>query len=370
MNARARLRDRLAAPFRTRAALGLVQAATPVSVFVPLGFMLGPHGLGILSPDALAHLDPVISIGIATLGVLIGVALVREARGAGAILLAASAEAGVTLLAVALASLVLVVQWKLPIDAPVAAALMLGICASVSSVGPDEPEFAPDRRLAARVADLDDVAPIVLGAVAVPALWASAGRVVAHGLAGVLSALAIAAAGWLLFERARDRAERGVFVLGALALLGGSAAYLAASPLMAGLIAGMFWTVAPGRADAVISEDLRKFQHPLVIVLLVVAGAILAPTPVALWLVVPFVLFRTSGKVIGSRLASRLAPALPRAELGPSLIWPGVVGVAFALNFHQVAPPAAGSAVLAAAAIGAVVSELLALLVTPVPSRA
>lgn len=365
-----RARDRLLTPFRTRAALGLAQAATPVALFVPLGFALGPRGIGALSGDAIAHLDPVISVAIATLGVLVGIALGREARGAGAILLAASVEAGVTLVVVALASLVLVTQWGLPIATPVAAALMLGICASVSSVGPAEPEFAPDQRVAARIADLDDVAPIIIGAIVVPGLWAPVDRMAAYGVTGVFSALGVATAAWLLFERVRDDAARGVFVLGALALLGGSAAYLAASPLLTGLVAGLFWAVSPGKADSIISEDLRKFQHPLVVVLLIVAGAILAPSRVALWLAVPFVLFRVVGKLIGGRVAARLVPALPSAELGTSLIWPGVVGVAFALNFQQVAPPAIGSAVLAAAAIGAVASELLALLITPLPARA
>jgi len=113
--------------------------------------------------------------------------------------------------------------------------------------------------------------------------------------------------------------------------------------------------------------DLRKVQHPLIVLLLLTAGASLRVTPVAIWLLVPFVLFRVSGKIAGGWLASRYGRAFVPTDLGTALIWPGVVGIAFALNFEQVAPPVAGGAVLTAVALGGIASELLALLVAPIP---
>ena len=185
------------------------------------------------------------------------------------------------------------------------------------------------------------------------------------GLAAGLAGLAIAIAGWLLFEVAHGPAERGVYVIGVLVMLGGSAAYLEVSPLLIGLVAGAFWAAAPGRADAIVERDLQKVQHPLIVLLLLVAGAGLRVTPVAIWLFVPFVLFRLSGKLAGGWLASRLATDLMPADLGTVLIWPGVVGLAFALNFQQVAPAATGTAVLTAVALGGIASELVALVVAP-----
>ena len=78
--------------------------------------------------------------------------------------------------------------------------------------------------------------PIVLTTVAVPLMltesaqgtWILIGATVATGLT-------VGAIGWLLFDRAESGAERVVFVLGAMALAGGAAAYLRVSPLAVGL---------------------------------------------------------------------------------------------------------------------------------------
>ena len=47
---------------------------------------------------------------------------------------------------------------------------------------------------------------------------------------------------------------------------------------MVGLAAGVFWTLAPGRADRIVQDDLKKVQHPLVVLLLLIAGARWAPS--------------------------------------------------------------------------------------------
>jgi hypothetical protein len=357
--------------FRTRAALGLDPSAAPLAFFVPVGALLGPQLLGWLTLDVLAHLDVLVSVALATLGVLVGMALARQTTRVRPVLACASIEASVTMAVVTGAAFALIRAWGLPLDAsPLAAALMLGVCASVSSVAAGHGAQLAARQIASNIADLDDVAPILVGAVAVmvfrePGL----GHVVRFGLAAGLAGLAIAVAGWLLFEVAHGPAERGVYVIGVLVMLGGSAAYLEASPLFVGLVAGVFWAAAPGRADAIVERDLQKVQHPLIVLLLIVAGASLRVTPIAVWLFVPFVLFRLAGKLAGGWLASRLATDLMPADLGTVLIWPGVVGLAFALNFQQVAPAATGGAVLTAVALGGIASELVALVVAPPPAE-
>ena len=75
---------RITASFRTRGALGLRPVTAPVMVFIPLGILLGPAGADIISAAALGHLDVVISVVLATLGVFIGIAAgTRAARSAG-----------------------------------------------------------------------------------------------------------------------------------------------------------------------------------------------------------------------------------------------------------------------------------------------
>jgi hypothetical protein len=358
---------KLTTSLRTRAALGLRPVTAPVMVFLPLGILLGPEGADFISLETLSHLDAVISIVLATLGVFIGIAVSTEHRIFGRLMTASTVEAAITILAVGGATYGLLHAWDMPATVPyVLIALVLGLCASASAAPAVGENDNPARRIAARVADLDDVLPILLGGVAL-ALLGSAGTPALTGVALSLGlGLAIAVSGWLLFERS-EGAERDVFVLGTLALLGGSAAYLEASPLLAGLAAGWMWARSPGQTERVVAAHLRKVQHPLVVLLLVTAGASLQTTLAGVWLFAPYVVFRTAGKLAGGWMASRLAPGIAPSDLGAYLIPPGVIGIAFALNVLQVSPQAAGPIVFAVSA-GAVVSELLAVIVTPAPA--
>jgi hypothetical protein len=355
---------RLIGPFRTRAALGLSPVTAPVVLYIPIGFLLGPGNLGLLSTRALGHLDSVISIALATLGLFIGIAAATEGGARKRLLLASTAEAAVTMLAVTGAIFVLLGVWGIPLLlGPGIVALALGVSAAASAAPSVDVGDEQARRIAARVADLDDVLPILVGSVVVASLG-STGMPTALGvLAAIGLGLLIAVAGWLLFERS-EGAERGVFVLGTIALLGGCAAYLDTSPLLAGLVAGWFWALTSGKTDRVVAHELRKVQHPLVVLLLVAAGASLQPSTAGLWLFAPYVVFRIAGKLVGGWAASRIAPGVAPGDLGAYLIPPGVIGIAFALNLQQVIPEAAGALVFAVA-VGAIASELLAAVVAP-----
>lgn len=366
----AQLPGRVAAAFRTRAALGLKPLAAPVMVFIPLGVLLGPGAMGIISHAALAHMDIVISIALATLGVVIGIAVGREVRAAGRLLAAATIEAGITIAVVVGALMVLLQSWMLPLEIPfLLAALALGVCASASAAPSVEVGDERAAQIAGQVADLDDVMPIVLGgfvlALATPSQFSSFGSAALTTGLG----LAIALCGWLLVERAQVVAERTVFVLGTLAMLGGAPAYMGLSPLLTGMAAGIFWVAAPGRCDAIVARELRKVQHPIVVLVLITAGASLTLTTAGIWLLAPYVIFRLAGKILGGWTASRVAPGIAPSDLGAYLIPPGVIGIAFALNLQQVAQDAARSLVFAVA-IGAIASEMLALVVTPRPRPA
>jgi len=361
---------RLHVLFRSRAALGLAPAAAPALLFVPLGVVLGPAALGLLSDEALTHLDTVVSLALAALGVFIGLGLdVRPAERR--LLAAASMESLLTVALVASTTAFLLARWDLRLEAPSAVvALALGIVASASSAGAAEEWHDLPHQSATRIADLDDVAPILIGGFVIAAA--------AHGpsapSAGLLTVATIAIgvagalAGWLLFETATGEAERAVFVAGAVLLVAGCAAYMGVSPLLAGLAAGVCWRLLPGPADRVVRENLRKFQHPLVVVLLVVAGATLSRSVPGVWLLAPFLTFRLAGKLIGGWFASRLAAGVTPSHLGSYLIAPGVLGIAFALNFRQVSASRAGDALLFAGAVGSLLSEVLALFAVP-PKR-
>ena len=118
----------------------------------------------------------------------------------------------------------------------------------------------------------------------------------------IVLGIAVGTAGWLLFERAHSRAERNVFIAGTVALIGGTSSFLGLSPLLAGLMAGLLWVWLPGHADRVVRSDLQRVQHPLIVVLLLVAGASCEFSRQAVWLDGPAGALPADGKADG-RLA-------------------------------------------------------------------
>ncbi len=367
---RPRAFDRWLRPLRTRAALGLAPAAAPALLFVPLGMLLGPYALNVLSPGVLVYLDTVVSVALAVLGVFVGLALdlrgPRDAR----LLAAASVEGAITVLIVAGAIWFLLSGWNMPLGlSPVLIGLALGVSAAASSAVAFEGVSRSVQHAASRIADLDDVLPIVLGGIVVVRVSAAPFTpwLATLGDVGITLLLGggVGLAGWLLFERAHSRAERNVFIAGILALLGGTAAYLGQSPLLAGLVAGVLWTRLPGGADHVIREDLQKFQHPLIVLLLLVAGASCGYSLAAVWLCAPLVLFRLAGKLVGGWVASRMQQDVAPADLGGYLIAPGLLGIAYALNVRQVLEAGGATALLTAVVVATLASEALAYVLTP-----
>jgi hypothetical protein len=87
----------LVALLRTRSALGLTPSPTPAIIFLPIGALLGPRALGLLSVQTLASLDLVVTVGLTVLGMLVGIALGREMRTAPRLFAAASLESLVTI---------------------------------------------------------------------------------------------------------------------------------------------------------------------------------------------------------------------------------------------------------------------------------
>jgi hypothetical protein len=335
-------------------------AVAPAIVYVPLGYLLGPHGFTLLSSSALRHLDLVVWLALTVLGVFAGLGLRVRGPQERAMLLGASVEALVTIAAVAGAVAWLAGQWSLPVANSVTSVpLLVGVCAAASAVvitgGAD-----PLRARAARIADLDDVAVVLVGAwmlswhQGVTLLDAALAAVVVVPLGAV-----IAAAGLLLFEQARNDAERGTFVLGVLVLLAGTAAYLSLSPLLIGMTAGVLWRWAPGRADAIIRADLEKLHQPLVVLLLVLAGTTVELTALTLWLLAPFLVFRLTGKIAGGWAGWRIIGGTTAGELGVRLLPCGLVGLALALHFNQMMDGPIAAAVVSAVALGAIGFEIL-----------
>jgi hypothetical protein len=186
----------------------------------------------------------------------------------------------------------------------------------------------------------------------------------ALGIWTMMFAGIIAVAADLLF-RSATRPERNAFLAGAISLVGGGAAFVGGAPLLAGFVTGIIWSRLQHSAAAV-AENFGRLQHPFMVAMLLIAGAIVDFSMLVVWLTVPLVLFRLAGKLLGASVAGRLVPSGPTADLCAALLAPGVIGVAFALQLAQVTG-SAGVAIASAAAIATVVNEVLGAMVAPAP---
>ena len=170
-------------------------------------------------------------------------------------------------------------------------ALTLGVCASASAAPSVEENDTQARRVAARVADLDDVLPILLGGFALSLLGGGDRAALMDVGLSIGIGLGVAA------ERlAAVRVECGCRAGRLRARHAGAARRRrrvpGLSPLLAGLSAGWFWAQAPGQTEHVVAAHLRKVQHPLVVILLVTAGASLELSMAGIWLFAPYVVFQ------------------------------------------------------------------------------
>ena len=360
-----------------RLALGLSPMPRPGLVLLLVGTAFGPHGLRVLSESALASLDPAVSVALAALGVLVGLGIAVQRPRDGRISGAAALETAATLVLVAVAFR-MSGRWPFS-PAPISwlLAVMAGVCAVPSSAAADAADL-PGDKFTARIADIDDVAPIAIGLLAVA--WTRPGTPIVLAWfvirAGVV-AIAIAFAGWLLISQTSSESEQRVFAIGALLLLGGAAAHLEVSALFAGLLAGVCWNAAGGAARDQIGRDMRYLQHPLVVLLLVVAGARLEIPVGLVGLIIGYAVVRLAGKRLGGWIAGRAASGGAADDLafspdpGFSLSSPGVIGIAIALNVLQAGGGSAASRTLFAIVVaGSLASELLSLLISRREARA
>ena len=339
--------------------------SAPVALLLAAGIAFGPQGINLLSAATLTLLDPVVPVALAALGVLVGLSVsdrrTDDPRTLGAACLAASVtvcvvSAGFGVVALTAMSSIDRTFWTL--------VLTVGICAATSLTLPSGDALEP-RAAATRVVELGGLLPIVAGGLMLA--WLRAGS--AAG-AGVLVAqacgvtLALAAAAWLLLTRASSETEERVFAVSALLLVGGVAAALSLSALFGGLVAGVFWRFAGRHPRETISRDVLFVQHPLLVLVLLVAGARADLSPAMLALGGGYVVLRVAGQLIAGSVARRVVRVNAPRDFERHLLPPGVFGVGFALNGLSVLG-ADASMLLAVVVAGTIGSELVAALLTP-----
>ena len=325
-----------------------------------LGIALGPHGMALLSAGAIAFIDPAVPVALGALGALLGLSAGTRRSGDRRLFAVASAEALVTAVSVAIPFAIL-----LPVVAPALTlpawlvATLAAVCAATALAVPAGSPAAPGDH-SGRVIELDALLAVAAGGVLLAAIREPS-PMAALSLTGqaCVATLVLASSSWLLLSHAAsDTAER-VFTVAALLLVGGAADYLSLSALLGGVLAGMFWQGAGGPARELIRRDALYVQHPLLVLLLVVAGARAELTLPAIALGLAYALLRTIGRLGGAWSARWLAGAFRCRDLGARLLPPGVFGVAFALNTVREYGPDL-SILLSVIVVGTAASELFA----------
>jgi hypothetical protein len=339
--------------------------SAPVALLLAVGIAFGPRGISLLSVDTLSLLDPVVPVALAALGALVGLAMGDRRTDNRRLFAAAFLDAAVTMLVVSAGIGVVALAAMSSVAGPFGTLVLAsGICAATSLTLPAGNPLEP-RPAATRISEIGVLLPIVAGGFVLAWLRAgsSAGAAVLVAQACGVT-LALAAAAWLLLTRAPSATEERVLTVSALLMVGGVADALAVSALFGGLVAGVCWRSTGPRPRDTISRDVLFVQHPLLVLVLLVAGARADLSPASLALGAGYLLLRLVGKLAGGIVARRAAGVNAPRDLGLYLLPPGVFGVAFALN-AVIVVGADASLLLAAVVAGTIGSELVALLLQP-----
>ncbi len=339
--------------------------SAPVALLLLAGLAFGPRGINLLSEDALSLLDPVVPVALAALGVLVGLSVGDRRTDDRRVLAAACLYAALTMLVVSAGIAVVALAAMSSVVRPFWTLIVAGgICAASSLTLPTGNPLEP-RTAATRVIELGVLLPIVVGGLVLAWLRAGSfvGAVTLVAQASIVT-LALAASAWLVLTRASPETEERVLAVSALLLVGGVAAALSLSALFGGLVAGVCWRYAGRHPRETISRDVLFVQHPLLVLVLLVAGARADLSAASLGLGAAYLALRVVGQLAGGIVARRVAGVNVPRDLGRYLLPPGVFGVAFALNAASVVG-ADASVLLAAVVAGTIGSEFVALLLPP-----
>jgi hypothetical protein len=325
----------------------------------------GPQGINLLSPATLTLLDPVVPVALAALGVLVGLGVGHSRTDDRRVLGAACLVAAVTMTVVSVGFAVATLGTMSSIGRPLWLLILTsGVCAATSLTLPTGNPLEA-RTAATRIIELGVLLPIAAGGLLLAWLLtgSSAGAVVVLAQACGVT-LALGAAAWLLLTRASSEMEERVFAASALLLVGGVAGALSVSALFGGLVAGVFWRYAGRHPRETISRDVLFLQHPLLVLVLLEAGARADLSPAALAFGAGYVVLRVVGQLGGGTVSRRLVDVNAPRDLGLHLLRPGVFGVAVALNAVSIVGVDA-SLLLAAVVLGTIGSEFVAVLLPP-----
>lgn len=339
--------------------------SAPVSLLLVAGIAVGPQGINLMSPAMVTLLDPVVPVALAAFGVLVALSASDRRTDSPRLLGAAFLAGAVTVLVVSVGFGVVSFTAASTVTRPFwIVILMGGTCAATSLTLPSDGSLEPGAA-AKRFIEFGVLLPILAGGLILAWLRVgSVGGAIVLLLHACGVTLALAAAAWLLLTRVASETEERVFALSALLLVGGVAAALSLSALFAGLVAGVFWRYAARRPRETIRRDVLFVQHPLLVLVLLVAGARADLSSSTFALGIGYVILRLAGQLAAGAVARGVGGMNAPVDLGFHLLPAGVFGVGSALSAVS-ALGADASMLLATVVVGTIGSEFVAVLGRP-----
>lgn len=361
--------------FRSRrASLGIRLFVSSGSHFVLMGFLLGPHGAGLVTEGLTDALAPFVALGLGWIGLLFGLQFDRPTlrafrRREHAVLIGQSVVTW-AVLAGGLAGLLLLAGRHDPASlAAVFAAAAAGCISSPTGaavVFGSARVSGPVSRLATLATSLDGA----IGIVFLAAVYAAVHQPVPVALvdlgplrwiaAPILLALLF---GWLFLSLSREKPPPDEFVLFLLALaliVAGTSLSMAASALFASWLTGVFIAnLSPMRKR--VYTALARWEKPLHVLFLLLAGALLNfGTWYVAVLLAGYLVLRTAGKLLGGSLAGPLLEPMPGSKrFGATLLSQGGVSIAIAMSARLVLRPRFPGSVVVPALFDAVILGIM-----------
>lgn len=344
------------------------------TLFIAIGALAGPGGLGLVKANQLRDMHPVLVICTGWIGFLYGCHFeVRHLRLVPGGMLAASFAVSVLsggIIATAAWFLLPMLLPSLDAQQTLAAAFALGICgAGTAPAGvfllARNPHVSRHDIRALQVLTAFDEIPAVLG-LAVLLSWLPHPSAVIPAWQLFLAQLALGAVigvgTHLVFPAHDDQRDRSVILIAVAALSAGAADLLVVSPLMVSLVAGMVFMNLSPRGEAAFGL-MAAPAHTLFATFLLLCGALLQFTLQGYLVAAAavYVVVRTVAKITSARVSHKLF--MPSTHLHPLLgsgmLFQGGVSLVIAIEVADHLPGGAGSPILTVVVAAVFLNEVL-----------
>ena len=183
-------------------------------------------------------------------------------------------------------------------------------------------------------------------------------------ICGALLGIATGAGLNFVLRRSKDHGHSLTFIIGAVALLIGAGRWLGVDVILAAMALGVTLSnLAPRRSNEAF-KIVERFAPPIYVLFFVIVGAHLQVQGMdwKMWaLVLPYVVGRSAGKIIGANLGARIAGAAPvlRKYLGMCLFSQGGVAVGLAIMASTRFEGTIGSSIIMIIAVTTFIVEIL-----------